>query len=91
MNNAFAKYSPGTLLAYYLMKYIQERGFIGLNVGEGGGDHKNSLGGAPSTLVGVSVRRGAVSLLSNMADSRPLRRLDSVLGVRSWLFQGIRR
>jgi CelD/BcsL family acetyltransferase involved in cellulose biosynthesis len=89
MNEEFAKHSPGLVIMASAMKDLRGRGIRVMDMGAGMEWYKDHIVGYKVQIKGLRATRGIVSLLSKVASSPMVKRIDATLGVKQRFFDGV--
>ena len=91
MNNRFAEFSPGNLVAIYAMKEAQEAGFVQFDFGAGPEEFKYRLGAKDVPLIRIQAKRGTVKAMSKLSSLPGLKQLVDRSGARDQALKAFHR
>ncbi|NLI73968.1 MAG: GNAT family N-acetyltransferase [Euryarchaeota archaeon] len=91
MNNRFAEFSPGNLVAAYAMKRAQDAGFLQFDFGAGPEEFKYRLGAKDVPLIRVQAKRGTVRAVAKISSLPGLKQLVDRSGVKDQALRAFHR
>ena len=91
MNNRFAEFSPGNLVAIYAMREAQEAGFVQFDFGAGPEEFKYRLGAKDVPLIRIQAKRGTVKAMAKISSLPGLKQLVDRSGARDQALKAFHR
>ena len=91
MNDRFAEFSPGNLVAHYAMREAQEAGFIQFDFGAGPEEFKYRLGAKDVPLMRIQAKRGTVKAMAKISSLPGMKRLVDRSGAREQALKAFHR
>ncbi|HPT73891.1 MAG TPA: GNAT family N-acetyltransferase, partial [Methanomassiliicoccaceae archaeon] len=91
MNNRFAEFSPGNLVAILAMREAHEAGFVHFDFGAGPEEFKYRLGAKDVPLMRIQAKRGTVRAMSMISSVPGVKTLIDRSGAREQALKAFHR
>lgn len=89
MSNSYSRYMPGRMALYLSAMDIRDAGGKWCVLGGGDQRFKKDMGSAEISLIGLKATRGATSIMERIMNSRPIKQIDSRLGITDKLLKTV--